>query len=89
MQRRAIALNHMITNLEMMQSETSIWNMMNLAEEKTASEISGHAAEHGFGIDEKGIQHLWYRRNKPEDLFMLTSMATLQKEEVDTPQNAA
>lgn len=83
MQKRAIALNHMITNLEVMQSETSIWNMMNLAEAKLAREISSHAAEHGFDIGDGGIMHIWTRRNKPEDHFLLVSTATLQKKEDD------
>lgn len=89
MLKRALALNHIITNLEVMSSEISVWNLTGLAEEKLARNIKDHAEEHGFVITQGSLQHIWRRTAKPSDMFILTTMATLEKEEVDMAQNAA
>lgn len=89
MLKRAVVLNHLVTNIEMMQSETSTWNVMEAGEKKLSDEINSHAEEHGFTVSAEGIKHMWVRQYKPEPRFLLTSMATLQKEELDTSLDEA
>ena len=89
MLKRAAAVDHILTNLEVMSSETSIWNMMDALESNGRNEIYNHASEHGFEVVPETVMQMWQRKTKPEDIFVLKTMATMQKEEVDTPGNAA